>query len=120
MGGELLAPAAAACNITLSSPDLQDVSGCYTGRASHNSKAKWVKLDESTSIEWQVRYSKQGPDWFVLEVDTDHSYSMLSATFSFSDALNSNIPPGATNGHLPGPAKALLAVFCPDGRNARV
>lgn len=67
-GGGLVAPVATACNITLSSPDLQDVSGCYIGRGTANSRAKWVKLDESASIEWQVRlhndvhlytYSKQ-------------------------------------------------------------
>eukprot|EP00752_Nemacystus_decipiens_P010130 g9028.t1 len=54
VGGGLVAPAAAACNITLSSPDLEDVSGCYIGRESSNSKAKWVKPDESASIEWQI------------------------------------------------------------------
>eukprot|EP00903_Cladosiphon_okamuranus_P015531 g14339.t1 len=53
VGGGGLAPVATACNITLSSPDLQDVSGCYIGRGTSNSRAKWVKIDESASIEWQ-------------------------------------------------------------------
>lgn len=50
-----LAPAAVACNITIISETLRDVSGCYAGRVSSTSKGSWVQLDESSRIEWQVR-----------------------------------------------------------------
>lgn len=55
MVGGALAPAAPACNITISSPDLQQLNGCYVGQASSNSRGKWVKLDETATVEWQVR-----------------------------------------------------------------
>ncbi|CAM9637395.1 unnamed protein product [Pylaiella littoralis] len=55
-----LAPTAVECNITLSSTALQDVSGCFVGRASSNSRGSWVQLDESASIDWQVT---EGGTW---------------------------------------------------------
>ena len=50
-----LVPEALACNITIISETLRDVSGCYAGRASSTSKGTWVQLDESSRIEWKVR-----------------------------------------------------------------
>lgn len=49
-------PTALACNLTLASNhvDMQDMSGCYLSAASSNTRGRWVKLDETAIIEWQV------------------------------------------------------------------
>lgn len=52
--GGTVAPTAPACNLTLASNDMQDMSGCYARGTSSNARGRWIKLDETAIIEWQV------------------------------------------------------------------
>lgn len=52
--GGVLAAAAAECNITVTTEDMPDISGCYIGRATTSVRGAWVQPDESSWIEWQV------------------------------------------------------------------
>ncbi|CAN0287084.1 unnamed protein product, partial [Ectocarpus sp. 6 AP-2014] len=65
--GGTIAPTAPACNLTLASDDMQDMSGCYARGTSSNARGRWVKLDETAVIEWQEAQgsNKQG-NWVVL------------------------------------------------------
>ncbi|CAN0031619.1 unnamed protein product [Scytosiphon promiscuus] len=51
--GGPVAPTAPACNLTITSTELQDVSGCYVEEDSANTRSKWAKIDNTASIEWQ-------------------------------------------------------------------
>lgn len=49
-----IAEEARACNLTLASDILVDITGCYVGRVSSNSRGRWTRLDDLATIEWKV------------------------------------------------------------------
>lgn len=58
-----MAEEALACNLTLSSETLKDVSGCYVGQPSSNTRGRWVEPNTYASIYWKVLIHPEGTWW---------------------------------------------------------
>ncbi|CAM9105048.1 unnamed protein product [Hapterophycus canaliculatus] len=80
------APTTQACNLTLSSTELQDVSGCYVGQESLNARGRWVKLDNSASIEWQdATGSSEDGNWAVVLIGFNNQENKCIASQDVDD-----------------------------------
>lgn len=55
-----MAEEALACNLTLSSETLKDVSGCYVGQPSSNTRGRWVEPNTYASIYWKESGTEAG------------------------------------------------------------